>query len=242
MIGSAANESGEITTLVGIDDERATLLGPPRPRIRESQADRVADAIVEHCVLGVFQPGQRLKENELARLFDVSRVPVREALMELASQGVVYYTPRRSARLMHVDALKLRKVLEVRERLETLALQTALQMIRSEPAALSPLHDAINAMAEASRSNDALGAAKADVAFHRALCLASGNEVLVNAWDAVSRQFLIMLAIENRVRQTRFPHVEIHRSLLNRLVEADYAEAERALSEHILREWLIGER
>jgi DNA-binding GntR family transcriptional regulator len=239
MTGPATSASRTIVPASSVD--KVPARPPSRATHHKSQADRVADAIVEQFIFGSFQPGQRLKENELARQFNVSRVPVREALMELASQGVVYYSPRRGARLMHVDGLKLRKVLEVRERLETLALRTALQMIRSEPAALKPLDDAVIAMDEASRNNDALGAAKADVAFHRALCVASGNEVLIKAWSAISRQFLIILAIDNRQRGTRLPHAEVHRALLNTLTEAEYAEAERALSDHILRAWWISD-
>src|SRR5262245_355629 len=115
MTGPATSASRINVPASSVDREP---LRPPSVGTHESQADRVADAIVEQCIFGSFQPGQRLKESELARQFNVSRVPVREALMELASQGVVYYSPRRGARLMHVDGLKLRKVLEVRERLE----------------------------------------------------------------------------------------------------------------------------
>jgi DNA-binding GntR family transcriptional regulator len=241
MTASIASSSAEVVAVRNVVKEPTTPVAQLAPAQHKSQADRVADAIIEQCIFGSFQPGQRLKESELAKQFNVSRVPIREALMELASQGVVYYSPRRGARLMHVDRLKLRKVLEVRERLETLALRTAVQMFRSEPAALNPLNEAVIAMRDASRAHDVLGAAKADVAFHRGLCVASGNEALIKAWSAVSRQFLIFVAMDNRQRQTRLPHAEIHQTLLNTLVEADYAEAERALSEHILQEWWISD-
>lgn len=209
---------------------------------RQFLADSVADAIVELAVRGVLQPGQRLKEHELAKEFKVSRLPVREALTELASQGVVYYAPRRGARLMEIDSYKLRKVLEVRERLESLALKTALQMFRTEPHALAPLDAAIEQMAEAARVNDPFGLAKADIGFHRALCVASGNEVLVKAWSGVSRQMLIILGLEQRERPTNYPHVAIHRALRDVIAEADFEEAERALAEHILRHWAIADR
>lgn len=205
-------------------------------------ADTIADLIIEQAARGVLQPGQRLKEYELAKQFNVSRLPVREALKELASQGVVYYAPRRGARLMRVDADKLRKVLDVRERLETLALKTALQMFRAEPEALRPLDVAIELMAEAMEANDAFGIAKSDVAFHRALCLASGNEVLVKAWSGISRQTLVLFALEHRERPLRFSHVELHRALRNTLAEADQDKAEQALSEHILQNYAIADR
>lgn len=215
---------------------------PPAGGPRHFLADNVADAIVELAVRGILQPGQRLKEHELAKEFKVSRLPVREALTELASQGVVYYAPRRGARLMEIDAYKLRKVLEVRERLENLALKTALQMFRTEPQALAPLDAAIQGMANAAEAGDPLSLANADIAFHRALCVASGNEVLVKAWSGVSRQMLIILGLEQRERPTNYPHVAIHRALRDVIADADFEEAERALSEHILRHWAIADR
>lgn len=202
----------------------------------------IADAIVDMAIRGQFLPGQRLKEQDLAEHFHVSRLPIREALTELTSQGVLDYAPRRGARLLQIDGFKLRKVLEVRERLEALALRTALPMFRTEPESLGPLDHAIERMASASASGDAVGIAKADMAFHRALCVASGNEVLVKAWSAVSRQVLIIFGAEQRERPTDYPHVAIHQSLRDVLAEADLEEAERALGEHILRHWAIARR
>jgi DNA-binding GntR family transcriptional regulator len=224
-------------------DGGANEISPPAGMAaRQFLADNIADAIVELAVRGLLRPGQRLKEHELAKEFKVSRLPVREALTELASQGVVYYAPRRGARLMEIDSYKLRKVLEVRERLETLALKTALQMFRTEPQALAPLDAAIERMAQAARDNDPLSLAKADIAFHRALCVASGNEVLVKTWSAVSRQVLIIFGLEQRERPTNYPHVAIHQALRDVVADADLEEAERALSEHILRHWAIADR
>jgi DNA-binding GntR family transcriptional regulator len=220
--------------------KRAGSAATPKSSPSDIITAGLADAIIDYAIVNRVQPGQRMKEHILAEHFDVSRVPVREALTELSSQGVVYYAPRRGARLMEVDALKLRKVLEVRERMETLALRTALQMFRSEPTAIRPLDQAIAQMEQATAKDDLLGIAKADIAFHRAICLASGNEVLVKAWTAVSRQVLIIFALEQRERPFNYPHVEIHKALRDVLATADYTEAERVLSDHILKKWAIG--
>ena len=116
------------------------------------------------------------------------------------------------------------------------------RLVALEIVAQRPLDAAIEAMAEAARSNDAVGVAKADIAFHRALCVASGNEVLVKAWSGVSRQVIIIFSLEHRERTTSYPHVEIHKALRAVLAEADYEEATRVLSDHILRHWAIADR
>ena len=87
-------------------------------------ARQVVTAIVEGAALGRFQPGQRLIETEISEQLGVSRLPLREALKILETQGIVERLPRRGTQLMEVNADKLRKVLEVRAQLEVLALRS----------------------------------------------------------------------------------------------------------------------
>src|SRR5215204_4871113 len=81
---------------IGIDPRR---LLPVQPRTMVEQA---AEAIVAAAARGVFLPGDRLVEAEIARDLGISRVPVREALRLLESQGIVVGTPYKGMRLMQV--------------------------------------------------------------------------------------------------------------------------------------------
>jgi DNA-binding GntR family transcriptional regulator len=62
-------------------------------RHRSTHADKLRDAIEERCVSGALRPGTRLDETELARHFEVSRTPVREALIQLTSAGLATMGP-----------------------------------------------------------------------------------------------------------------------------------------------------
>src|SRR6204780_5634143 len=62
-----------------------------------TQSDRLAEAIVESVLSGEFPPGLRLDEGMLADRYGVSRTPVREALRQLASTGLIEIKPRRRA-------------------------------------------------------------------------------------------------------------------------------------------------
>src|ERR1700753_235365 len=75
-----------------------------------TQAERLADQIASSVLTGEFQPGYRLDEHMLAERFGVSRTPVREALRQLASTGLINIKPRRgapvaSAPSAHLDTL-----------------------------------------------------------------------------------------------------------------------------------------
>src|SRR5690348_9267599 len=73
---------------------------PVQPRTMVEQA---AEAIVAAAARGVFLPGDRLVEAEIARDLGISRVPVREGLRLLESQGIVVSTPYKGMRLMQVS-------------------------------------------------------------------------------------------------------------------------------------------
>ena len=73
------------------------------------RADALRDELEQDIVTGVLRPGERLDEQSLAARFGVSRTPIREALMQLASAGLIELQPRRGA---FVASLSLREVIE----------------------------------------------------------------------------------------------------------------------------------
>ena len=77
---------------------------PPEPGTSQSaapahgsRAELICKKIADDIVLGRFKPGERLDETMLAELFKVSRTPVREALKQLATHGLVVCRPNRGA-------------------------------------------------------------------------------------------------------------------------------------------------
>eukprot|EP01034_Spumella_vulgaris_P014277 gene14277-18225_t len=96
-----------------------------RPIAADSLSERVADQIVEAIGNGRLLAGQRLYEIEVAKQFAISRVPVREALLVLQSQGVLRSTPRRGTHVIDLDENWAREVYETRTALETRCSQRA---------------------------------------------------------------------------------------------------------------------
>ncbi|MES2814684.1 MAG: GntR family transcriptional regulator, partial [Pseudomonadota bacterium] len=81
---------------------------------RLSLAEQVAEKLSASILSGDYRPGARLPEIELAERFNVSRVPVREALRLLAHQGLVQFRPRRGAIVPEVEASDIRDLYDVR--------------------------------------------------------------------------------------------------------------------------------
>lgn len=97
-----------------------------------SLSRKAYEQIKEAIVWAKFKPGECLSENMLARVLEMSRTPVREALKELSREGLVEILPGRGAFVKGVSLKDLKDVYELRGVLECLAAQTAIANITDE--------------------------------------------------------------------------------------------------------------
>jgi DNA-binding GntR family transcriptional regulator len=211
--------------------------GPDIPRLMPLESrtlvDQVVDAIVEATATGAFLPGDRIVEAELARAFNVSRIPVREALRILESQGIVVNERYRSMRLMDVSLDRLEKILKVRLALETLAAQEVLEAGAADPATLRPLEDIVERMHAAGERGDSFGVARLDTEFHRCICKLGGNEVLLGMWETLSRQLTIIFGLSTLQKDLNLIVAE-HDELLKALQQGNVARLQALMKVHIL--------
>ena len=108
---------------------------------------------LRHEILsGMLPPGERLIEEHLTARFRISRAPVREAMRELAQQGLIEHLPRRGVRVAELSAADAGELFGLRDVLERYALETALTS--RAPASLTGLTAAWQEMAEAAITAD----------------------------------------------------------------------------------------
>ncbi|WP_372621973.1 GntR family transcriptional regulator [Falsiroseomonas sp.] len=92
--------------------------GAEGPAGAATTADRVQDRLRGDILSGALKPGARITVEELAARYDVSQMPVREAIRVLSGEGVIETSPHRGARIVAVDAAFIRNVYDMREALE----------------------------------------------------------------------------------------------------------------------------
>ncbi|WP_375698799.1 GntR family transcriptional regulator [Pseudophaeobacter sp. TrK17] len=85
-------------------------------------ADTIYQALSEQIVTGALKAGEKLRQDHIAREFDTSHVPVREALLRLEAHGLAISEPRRGTRVSALNPSEIREVIEMRVALEVLAL------------------------------------------------------------------------------------------------------------------------
>lgn len=216
-----------------LEPEPRRLL-PVQPRTMVEQA---AESIVAAAARGVFLPGDRLVEAEIARDLGISRVPVREALRLLESQGIVVSTPYKGMRLMQVTNRDVAALMRVRLVLESLAAQEVAEAAREEDAGsarrrFAGLRQAAEAYAERAGGEDPVGLVAANEAFHAELCRASGNAPLVAVWQSLARPLAVIWGLAQPQRD-RLAAAAEHIAIVEALERRDAAAAVAALAAHI---------
>jgi len=210
------------------------LAVPPvrKPARRRTLVDQVVEAIVAAAARGVILPGDRIVETEIAQELSVSRVPVREALRLLESQGLVVSSPYKGVRLNPVTRARLDQLSEVRIALEKAAARRAVMLGRNKGPSLGTLERKTDELERMAARQDSYGIASADAAFHRELCRLSENEVLCQVWETLARQLTIIVGLST-LSKPMDGIVAEHRALLSAFSRGRLSELDRALDEHI---------
>ena len=198
-------------------------------------AERAAEAIVLGVASGALQPGQRLVEVELARLLQMSRVPLREALKILEAQGIVESAPHRGTHIAGFDEARIDEICEARLALEKIAMRGAMAAYRRDPTLVARLDKILGAMERAAMHMEWIEISKADLDFHREICRASGNAIVQKLWDALARHVLIVFGKEIRSERDAKAIVPQHKRLRDILAAGKAEALDDELDQHILR-------
>ncbi|PWE33659.1 GntR family transcriptional regulator [Maritimibacter sp. 55A14] len=187
------------------------------------------ELILEAIDGGLFKPGDRLVESELAERFHVSRTPIREALQRLETQSMLTRMGR-SLIVASLDHNQLAELYSVRNELEGLAAKLAAQ--HAAPEEIRVLYD----MIEGDRAlvGDPTALSRANRRFHKQIHLASHNRYLVQQLDLVHRSMALLattsLAVEGRGETALEEHLAIVRAIEARDGDAACAALKNHLS------------
>lgn len=195
--------------------------------VRVSQKDAY-ELILSSIDEGVFRPGDRLVESELAERFGVSRTPIREALQRLETQSLLTRDGR-SLIVASLDHNQLADLYVVRSELEGLAARLAAK--HATPEEVRVLQEMVDEDYHLLEDPEAMS--RANRRFHKQIHLASHNKFLVQQLDLVHRSMALMattsLAVDGRPDEAMAEHKAIVAAISGGDGEGAYA----ALKSHI---------
>jgi DNA-binding GntR family transcriptional regulator len=197
-------------------------------------SDHIATELREAIIADRLKAGQHIVEREIAEAMKTSRGPVRDALLQLESEGLVVRYPHRGTFVTRLTSEDAEEIYSLRQGIESLAIKYALK--RATPTDLKELDDLVQEMADMIEGSYSISeASELDLAFHRALCRISGHSRALAAWEALSGQTRILLMS----RITRHPRgfqdlvVVWHRRLVDALRERNLDLAQEELRKHL---------
>ncbi|WP_329029297.1 MULTISPECIES: GntR family transcriptional regulator [unclassified Streptomyces] len=188
-------------------------------------AHSVCTAIRDDIVSGVFERGSRLTEEVLARRYGVSRVPVREALRTLESEGFVVTRRHAGACVAEPSEQEAADLLEVRKLLEPLSAARAAQ--RRTEAHLKVLRGLVRLGQERARRGEGEDLRSLAAWFHETLAQASGSPGLIALLTQLRHKIAWMYAVDQPARPAE-AWAE-HGALVDAVARGD-AERARALA------------
>ena len=188
---------------------------------------------------GALPPGERLIEEQLTQRFKISRAPLREALRQLAEQGLVEHLPRRGVRVADLSAEDADELFGLRDVLERYAVELAFG--RQQPPSLAGLTAAWEEMAAAARSGDLYRQNDAHQRFHVEVVALAGQRHLRLAFEPVILKLQLHMAANLRLEaehRNAAEGVERHRRLLEAVGTGDLGTVLRALAGHGARTYI----
>jgi DNA-binding GntR family transcriptional regulator len=216
---------------------RATAIAPAgaAPLVRGSGRTLAAELrlqLADEIVRGVLKPGAALDETELARRFQVSRTPVREAIRQLAVSGLIESRPHRGAVVAQPSHEHLIGVFEAMAELEALCAGLAAQRITPlERHALAAAHDELRAMIQ---SGDPQRYHEINEAFHSTIYAGAHNSYLAEITQAARVRVQPFRRAQFRnIGRLAKSHME-HDLVVTAIMRGDREGAMRAMRDHIV--------
>lgn len=195
----------------------------------------IAQSLKEMIHEAELKPGQQLVQENIAKMFGVSRVPVRDALQILINMGIAVNVPRRGVIVRPLSRKLLDELFEVRKVLEGAAIKKAVH--GATPELIELLKGLIQQQTEALKINDVRQNEKLDDEFHRGLYQSIDNhtlnELIFNNWERIKQARCSSTVDPKHGGQWISESIKRHNNVVEALEKKDESMADRIIVENI---------
>ncbi len=198
---------------------------------RQTRTEKLANELAAAILDGTLEPGCRLDEHMLAERYGTSRTPVREALRQLATTGLIEVRPRRGAVVTRVTSEQLEMLFVAMGELEaTCARLSALSMTPIERRRLDALHES---MAELVARGDIAGYTAANTAFHTLFYTGAHNPVISEMAAGLRRRLAPFRQAQFRAAGRLARSHSEHAAVVAAVLAGDGSAAHAAMLRHV---------
>jgi len=178
-------------------------------------------------------PGVRLSEKSIAQTMNISRTPVKDALIRLSEQGLVEAHHNRGFTVKSFKLDEIYNLYTVREALEILAIEQATPNLdkKKEKKLREPVDRCLSLM----KSNNLIGMIDCDEKFHKLIALYSDNNTLINFLNSINYQIRIARRYDHLHGDSTKIDYEEHSKIIDFMVQKEVSKASKTMSRHIIR-------
>jgi DNA-binding GntR family transcriptional regulator len=197
----------------------------------ESLAKMAYEAIRKSILSGQWKIGELYNEKAIAADLGISRTPVREALLELASQDLIIFLPRRGLMVNRFTRRDVDEIFELRKAVELAAVEKI--TATSPPFDLFEIEESLLSQRKAVKQKDYLAFMEADRLFHTRFSELTNNRriiaILENIRDMIHVMGAKALALEGRALEV----IEEHQTIFEAVKKGNIEEARKAMAYHL---------
>ncbi|NTZ17353.1 GntR family transcriptional regulator [Paenibacillus sp. JMULE4] len=200
----------------------------------------VYEQLKNNILAGVYRPGERLIETNLAQDLEVSRTPIRDALNKLESEGLVETLPHRRIFVTKLSRKNILDFYQTRAVMEGLAAKLAAENATEEE--LADFHSLLNEMEVVFEKEKELTnykvIAEINNEFHSKIYYISKNEVLRKMLESLQNPITLIRSTAWTKNSTRkYSTLNEHRLIASAILQRDGTTAQKKAEEHIFNAW-----
>jgi DNA-binding GntR family transcriptional regulator len=197
----------------------------------DSLSKKAYEAIRKSILSGDWKIGEIYNEKAIAADLGISRTPVREALLELASQGLIIFLPRRGLMVNRFTRRDVDEIFELRKAIELAAVVKIAKA--SPPLELFEIEESLLQQRKAAKQKDYTAFMEGDRAFHTYFSKLTNNRrliaILENLRDMIHLMGTKALSLEGRALEV----IEEHQAIFEAVKKGNAEEARRAMETHL---------
>lgn len=196
--------------------------------------EKVYDALLKLILNSTFAPGAILSENDLVKLFGVSRTPLREALSILEAEGLIVRNPNGKLIVYSATIKETEEMYYCRAALEGLAVRSAIDY--SEDKEIIDLTSCYQSAYECYLMNDIECVIEKNMQFHDIIIKASRNKLLIETMERLSMRMGQQRSSALRIGERYNKFVSEHKAILDSITSKEQDLAQKLIYDHIIED------
>lgn len=203
------------------------------PIRRETFGEQIVSNLRRAIISGEIEGGTQITETQLATRFGVSRGPLREAMAQLSTEGLIHTVPFTGTRVIKLTVTDIREIYSMRTVLETLAFQEIWN--KRDHAFADELEARHSLLLETLKIGDHVASSEAEVRLHSLVYQSCGHKLLLESWTHVAGRLQLYLALHQRAHGRTGPIRDAHESYVRLALGDDFDLMCQEIKSHMRR-------